>query len=151
MGSFGNDTSLHKNDDSIESVKSMESVGDEDGRAIGGDCEQVIGQVVGRLTIKVLGGLIKDNDGSIGQEQPGQGKALTLPSRHAGAEWAQLRVESPGERREPGGEVHAFEGGQHRALVGITTTEPQVVADCGVEDVRLLRQQSDPLTHGITV
>ena len=130
-------------DDLVHLVKPGPAVGDEQDRAAFSGGQQVPGQLVGGLLIKVLGRLVEDEDGKVGQQHPRQGEPLALTAGQPHAVLAYLCVQAGGQALDPFQQPGPTQRRADLLVGGLAAGQPQVLAEGGVEDVRVLGAQPD--------
>src|SRR5215212_419361 len=95
------------------------------------------------LGVEVGGGLVEDDDGRVGQQQPGDGQALLLPARQPVAALADHRLPPFGQAfdqvQDPGPPAGVLDLLQARVRPGVA----EVGQDGVVEQVRVLGDQAD--------
>src|SRR5579863_266683 len=115
---------------------------EQDGPAFGGP-QQVGGERPAGGRVQVAGGLVKYQQPRAGQECPGQRQPLSLAAGHGRSAGADGGVPSPGQRGDPRQQPGAAGGGRQLLVGGLWPGQPQVVADGGGEQVRILRAAAD--------
>ena len=147
VGAAFDDASLVEDDDLVDLVQARQAVGDEEGRAALGEGEQVGGEGVGGRGVEVLGRLVEDEDGEVGQEGAGHADALALPAREAGTRRSDPGGQAGGQPGEP---VAQADPGQHvhqLVVVGRAPAHPQVLGQGRGEEVRALLDEPDHPAH----
>ena len=143
MGAPLDDLALVQDDDLVGVADRRQPVGDRERRPpLGEALELGLHGVLG-LGVKRAGGLVEHEHRRVAQHRAGDRHALLLTARESVTPLADDRVIAVGQRRDQGVDA----GGARRVLdllVGrLGTGEAQVVADAGVEEVRLLGDHAD--------
>ena len=113
--------------------------------------EQVPGQLVGGLLVEVLGRLVEDEDGKIGEQHAREGKPLALTAGQSHAVLADVRVQAGGQALDPFEQPGAAQRRADLLVGGLAAGQPQVLAEGGVEDVRVLGAQPDDPPDAVAV
>ena len=113
-----------------------------------GEAQEVGGQGVGRRRVEVLGRLVEDQDGEVGQQGAGHGHPLALAARKAGARPAPTRVSRPaGSPASQSARPDARRGLGQLVVGASRQPDAQVLGQRGVEEVGVLFHQPDHTPH----
>ena len=143
VGTLFGDPAVVEQHDLVDLVEPVTLVGDEqDGAALGG-LQQVRGERPAGFRVEVGGGLVEDQQRRAGEERAGQREALPFAAGNGCTVGADRGIQAPGKRPDPGQQPGARGGGFQFFVGGAGAGQPQVVAEGGVEQVRVLRASAD--------
>ena len=94
------------------------------------------------LRVERAGGLVEQQDRTVGQNRAGDRQALPLPARQTNAPLSEERVVAIGQRVDEFGRVGRFARGLHFGIGGARAPVADVVEHAGGEDHRLLRHRT---------
>lgn len=132
-----------QDDDLVNLVESLQLVRNEQGGAACGEGEQVGGQSSAGFGIEMRGGFVEDQHGWVCEQGTGQREPLPFAAGEGRAVLADRGVPARGKRLDPGQEPGRRGGGGQFAAGGGGPGQFQVVADAGVENMRILRAPAD--------
>src|SRR5829696_1840665 len=143
VGALLDDPAAVDDQDPVGVDDGRQPVGDDQaGPALEGGGQGLLDVDLG-LGVEVGGGLVEDDDGRVGQQQPGDGQALLLPARQPVAALADHRLPPLGQALDqvqdpgrPAGVLDLLQGGVGPGVA-------QVGPDGVVEQVRVLGDQAD--------
>ncbi len=95
--------------------------------------------------VQVRGGLVQEQDRTVGEEGAGEREALALAGREPGTGLAEPGRHAVRQRVDEVQRARVAQGGAHRGGVGIRARQPYVLGDGAGEQMRVLRNPGDPL------
>jgi hypothetical protein len=98
----------------------------------------------------VLGRLVEHQNGEVGQQGAGDCDSLALPSRQASAHRSHRGGEPLGEPVQPRTQTHPGQHAGQFRVSGGPSTDPEVLGQGGVEQMRTLLDQSDDAPHVVS-
>jgi len=143
VGTDFDEVAVFKNQDAVSADDAGEAVGDnEGGPALHEAVEGLLneGFVLG---VHAGQGLIEYEDGCVFQEGPGDGNALTLPTRKSDCPLSDVGVVAMGELGDEFVGIGGAGGGLYLFLGGVSFAESQVLGDGTVEEVGVLGDDGD--------
>src|SRR5215217_2214831 len=143
VGALLDDAAALDDQDPVGVDDGRQPVGDDQaGPALQGGGQRLLDVDLG-LGVEVGGGLVEDDDGRVGQQQPGDGQALLLAAGQPVAALPDHRLPALGQAldqvQDPGGATGVLDLLQGRVRPGVA----QVGQDGVVEQVRVLGDQPD--------
>src|SRR5829696_10205511 len=143
VGALLDDPAAVDDQDPVGVDDGRQPVGDDQaGPALEGGGQGLLDVDLG-LRVEVGGGLVEDDDGRVGQQQPGDGQALLLPARQPVATLPDHRLPPLGQAldqvQDPGRPAGVLDLLQGRVRPGVAQVGPDGV----VEQVRVLGDQAD--------
>ena len=136
-----------EHEDLVHGLKRGKPMRDEKRCAAFRRAQEVGGQRVCGRRVEMLGRLVENQNGKVGEQRAGHRNPLSLPAREDRAVHSHGCLELGGQALDPAAQAHQVEHPPQLLVCGMTACEQEVLAQGCVEDVRVLFDEPDDLAY----